>query len=53
MIKVKLVFGGEIWIQDAIGDAGDGHHLGYVVDADEVGAVEDAGGDGGGGAPDF
>ena len=40
-------------IQDAIGDAGDACHFGYVMDADDVCAVQDAGGDGGGGAPDF
>ena len=47
------VFGGEGGVQDAVGDAGDAGHLGDVVDADDVCALEDAGGDGGGGAPDF
>ena len=48
-----LVFGGQGGIEDAIGDAGDTYHLGYVVDADDVCAVQDAGSDGGGGAPNF
>ena len=49
----KLVFGGKGGIEDAIGDAGYAEHFGYVVDADDVGALQDAGGDGGSGAPDF
>jgi len=35
-----------------IRDAGDLDHFGDVVDADEVRAAEDAGGNGGGGTPD-
>ena len=39
-------------IHDGIGDAGDLHHFGDVVHANDVRAAQDAGGDGGGGAPD-
>src|SRR4029077_12775008 len=38
--------------EEGVGDAGDLEHFGEVVDADDVGAEEDAGGDGGGGAPE-
>src|SRR5208337_1377980 len=38
--------------QESVGDAGDLEHFGDVVDADDVGAGKDAGGDSGGGAPD-
>ena len=35
--------------QNLVGDDGDLRHFGDVVDADDVGAAEDAGGHGGGG----
>jgi hypothetical protein len=42
----------EAGICEAIGDAGDLHHFGDIVHADDVGAREDARGHSGGGAPD-
>ena len=51
--QASLVLGGQRGIEDAIGDAGYADHFGYIVDADNVDALQDASGDGGSGAPDF